>query len=45
MATNPKFYEENINLLVALGPIARITILSAVEKNILGLVDDFAPFL
>ena len=45
LATNPKFYEENINLLVALGPIARITILSAVEKNILGLVDDFAPFL
>ena len=45
MATNPKYYEDNANLMVALGPVARMTQASGVEKAGLKLIQYGLPVL
>ena len=45
MATDPKYYEKNVNLMVALGPIAKLTKPSGLESMMMTLIDILAPVL
>ena len=45
MATNPKYYSENVNLMIGLGPIAKLSKPSRMEIFVMELIEILEPIL